>query len=404
GESPERLDVAYFSWTMFPVLGAEPALGRAFGPEEDVAGADDVVVLSHALWERRFGADPSVVGGTVELDGTTITVLGVMGEDFGFPDPDTDAWVPAGVDPANPPGRSNHFAQILGRLAPGVTLEAAEEELGRLVAGWEAEEGLGHSWSTTGHPAFLRPLHQDVVGDVRTSLLVLLGAVGLVLLIACANVANLLLVRAEGRTREMSVRSAMGAGRGRIVGQLVIESLMLAVLGGVAGVAVARVALSWLLSVAPTDLPRLEAVTLDGTVLAFTAAATLFSGLLFGLAPAFRALRTDLAATLHSEGGRGGTAGRERFRLRGALVVGQTALAVMLLVGGGLLLRSFANLTRIDPGFQSESVLEASLSLPVTEYPEAVDVTQFYRDLLDRVETIPGVNSAALVRTPPLTG
>jgi putative ABC transport system permease protein len=404
GESPERLDVAYFSWTMFPVLGVDPALGRAFGSDEDVAGRDDVVVLSHALWERRFGADPSVVGGTVELDGATTTVLGVMGEGFAFPDPDTDAWVPAGVDPADPPGRANHFAQILGRLAPGVTLEAAEEELGRLVQGWDSDEGRGHSWSSTGHPAFLRPLHQDVVGDVRASLLVLLGAVGLVLLIACANVANLLLVRAEGRTREISLRSAMGAGRARIIGQLVVESMMLAALGGVAGVAVARLALASLLSAAPTDLPRLEGVTLDGSVLGFTAAVTLASGLFFGLAPAFRALRTDLATTLHSAGGRGGTAGRERFRLRGVLVVGQTALAVMLLIGGGLLLRSFGNLTSVDPGFRAESVLSASLSLPTTAYPEGADVTRFYADLLDRVESIPGVTSAALVRTPPLTG
>lgn len=404
GESPERLDVALFTWTMFPVLGAEPLLGRAFGPDEDVAGNSAFVLLSHALWQGRFGGDPDIVGRTVELDGTTTTVLGVMAEGFAFPDAHTAAWLPAGIDPANPPARSSHFAQILGRLAPGVTLASAEDELHRLIQGWEADESLGHSWSSANHPAFLRPLHQEVVGDVRTSLLVLLGAVGLVLLIACANVANLLLVRAEGRTREISVRSAMGAGRARIMAQLVIESLMLAALGGLAGILVARTMLASLLSMAPADLPRLDAVALDGTVLAFTAVATLFSGFFFGLAPAFRTLRTDLAATLHSDGGRGGTAGRDRLRLRGVLVVGQTALAVMLLVGGGLLLRSFANVTRVDPGFQAGSVLAASLSLPTAAYPEPGDVTRFYAELLDRVEAIPGVTSAALVRTPPLTG
>lgn len=403
GESPERLDVVYVSHTMFSVLGVGPAMGRAFGPEEDVAGQDDVVLLSHGLWSRRFAEDPTVVGSTIEMDGRSITVLGVMPESFAFPDPDTDAWIPAGIDPTNPPSRSNHFARILGRLAPGVTMEAATLELGRLVEGWEADQTLGHSWSMTGHPAFLRPLQADVVGDVRTSLLVLLGAVGLVLLIACANVANLLLVRAEGRAREISVRSAMGAGRGRIVRQLVTESLILAVLGGVAGLVVARFGLASLLSLAPADIPRLDGVGLDGTVLAFTAGATLLSGLLFGLAPAFRALRTDLRAALHS-GGRGGSVGKERLRLRGILVVGQTALAVMLLIGGGLLLRSFGNLTQIDPGFSADAVLSASLSIPTSGYPEPGDVTRFYADLLSRVEAIPGVASAGLVRTPPLTG
>lgn len=403
GESPERLDVVYLSWTMFSVLGVEPAVGRAFDAQEDVAGQDDVVLLSHALWTRRFAEDPTVVGSTIELDGRSIVVLGVMPESFAFPDPDTDAWIPAGIDTASPPSRSNHFARILGRLAPGVTLEAATLELGRLVEGWEADQSLGHSWSTA-HPAFLRPLQADVVGDVRTSLLVLLGAVGLVLLIACANVANLLLVRADGRARELSVRSAMGAGRGRIVRQLVTESLLLAFLGGVAGLVVARVGLASLLALAPADIPRLDRVGLDGTVLAFTAAATLLSGLLFGLAPAFRVLRTDLRAALHSGGARGGTAGKERFQLRGILVVGQTALAVMLLIGGGLLLRSFGNLTQIDPGFSSDAVLSAALSIPTSSYPEPDDVTRFYADLLSRVEAIPGVASAGLVRTPPLTG
>ncbi len=404
GESPERLDVVYFSWTMFSVLGVEPAVGRAFGAEEDVAGQDDVVLLSHGLWTRRFAGDPTVVGSTIELDGRSVTVLGVMPESFAFPDSDTDAWIPAGIDTADPPSRSSHFARILGRLAPGVTLEAATLELERLVEGWGADHTLGHSWNTTAHPAFLRPLQADVVGDVRTSLLVLLGAVGLVLLIACANVANLLLVRAEGRAREISVRSAMGAGRGRIVRQLVTESLVLALLGGAAGLVVARFGLTSLIALAPADIPRLDGVGLDGTVLAFTAGATLLSGLLFGLAPAFRALRTDLRAALHSGGGRGGTAGKERFRLRGVLVVGQTALAVMLLIGGGLLLRSFGNLTRIDPGFSADAVLSASLSIPTNSYPEPSDVTRFYSDLLSRVEGIPGVASAGLVRTPPLTG
>lgn len=404
GEAPERLRVANFTWTMFPVLGVEPLHGRTFGPDEDVAGTDGAALLSHGLWQRRFGGDPSVVGGTVELDGSTVTILGVMPEGFGFPDPDTDAWIPAGIDPANPPGRSNHFANILGRLAPGVTLEGAEAELDGLVRGWEQETELGHSWSSTQHPAFLRPLHEDVVGDVSASLFVLLGAVGLVLLIACANVANLLLVRAEGRSREISVRSALGAGRGRIMRQLVTESLLLACVGGLVGVAMARIGLTSLLAMAPADIPRVDAVALDGTVLGFSAGVTLMSGLLFGLAPAFRALRTDVRGALTSEGGRGGTAGKDRFRLRGLLVVGQTALAVVLLVGGGLLLRSFGNLTDVDPGFRGASVVSVSLSLPQGGYPGPEDVIGFYRELMPRVAALPGVSEAGLVRTAPLTG
>jgi len=403
GESPERLDVAQFSASMFRVLRVEPALGRVFGPEEDVAGRDAVAVLSHALWQRRFGGDPTVVGRTVELDGSSTTVLGVMPEGFGFPDRDTQAWLPAGIDPTNPPSRSSHFANILGRLAPGVTLEEATVELGNLVARWEADDGLDHTWSRELHPAFLRPLHADTVGDVRRSLLVLLGAVGIVLLIACANVANLLLVRGEGRAREISVRAAIGAGRGRIVRQLVTESLLVAVLGGAAGLLLARFGLTALVALAPPDLPRLDTVALDGRVLAFSAAAALLSGLLFGLAPALQTVRTDVQGTLRNES-RGGTAGPGRFRLRRFLVIGQTALAVVLLVGGGLLLQSYRHLSRIDPGFRGEGVLAASINVPQTSYPEDEDVMLFYRDLVPGLAALPGVTAAGMVRTAPLAG
>ncbi len=402
-DNPERLDVAYCSWTLWRALRVEPALGRVFGEEEDVAGRDDVVVLSHGLWERRFGSDPSIVGRTVELDGTPTRVLGVMPAGFAFPDRDTEAWIPVGIDPADPPGRASHFARLLGRLREGVTLDQASSELKGLMARWDDDEGLGHHWSPENHPAFLRSLHEDTVGDVRTSLIVMLGAVAIVLLIACANVANLLLVRGEGRLREVSIRAAMGAGRSRIARQLLTESLVVAALGGAAGLLLARIGVGALLALAPPDLPRADAIGMNGTVLAFSAGAAILSGLLFGLAPAVQTLRMDVQDKLREEG-RGGTAGRGRFRYRQLLVVSQTALAVVLLIAAGLLAQSFWRLRSVDPGFRGDNVLAVSLSLPQTTYPEAGDVTGFYRDLMPRLEALPGVTAAGLVRTAPLTG
>ena len=408
GESPERLNIAAATWTFFPVLGVQPVLGRVFGAEEDVAGSDDVVVLSHALWERRFGSDPSVVDRSVELDGRTVRVLGVMPSGFAFPDPDTEAWIPAGIDPANPPGRGSHFGNMLGRLAPGVSLEQAGAELDQLMDRWTAEASTQHFWTRGlpgggAHPAFLRSLHEEVVGDVRTSLWVMLGAVGLVLLIACANVANLLLVRGEARLRELSIRAAMGAGRSRIVRQLVTESLLVAAVGGAVGLLLARVGLSALLALAPDDLPRAAAIHLNGTVLLFSMGLTVLAGLLFGLAPALQMMRMNVQGTLRDEG-RGGTVGVGRFRYRQLLVVSQTALAVVLLIGAGLLIQSFWRLRNVDPGFREDATLAVTLSLPRATYPDAQDVVGFYRDLLPRVAALPGVESAGMVRQAPLTG
>ena len=403
GDSPERLDLAIFSAEMWRVLGVSPAMGRTYTDDEDLAGAEPVVVLSHGLWERRFGADPSLVGRTVELDGTTTTVIGVMPRGFGFPDPDTEAWLPIGIDPANPPGRSNHFASMVGRLNQGTSLEAAQEELRAIMTRWSDEGVTGHRWGPPGHPAFLRGLHEQVVGDVRASLFVLLGAVALVLLIASANVANLLLVRGEGRQREMSIRTAMGAGRRRIVRQLVTESLVMALMGGLVGVGLAFAGLKVLLAVAPANLPRIESVGLNGTVLLFSAGVTLFSGLLFGLAPSLQSGRINIQGALREEG-RGGTVSRGRFRLRQLLVISEMALAVVLLIAAGLLMQSFWRLQSVDPGFQSEDVLAFSINLPPGSYPDTSDITGFYELMMPRVAALPGVSAAGGVRTPPLTG
>lgn len=407
GDAPERLQVAYSTWTLFPVLDVQPVLGRVFTQAEDIAGSDNVVVLSHGLWQRSFGGDPSVVGRTIELNGNTMEVLGVMPSGFGFPDRTTQAWIPLGIDPANPPGRGSHFGNVLGRLATGVTLEQASSEMSRLMEGWGADASV-HMWNTgpdgrVPHPAFVRSLHEQTVGNVRDSLTMMLGAVVLVLLIACANVANLLLVRGEGRLREISIRSAMGAGRSRIVRQLVTESLLLAVLGGVAGLVLARLGLGGLLALAPDDLPRTDSIHLDGTVLLFSGGVAIASGLLFGLAPALQTLRMNVQGTLRDDG-RGGTAGAGRFRFRQLLVISQTSLAVVLLIGAGLLLQSFWRLRNVDPGFREDSTLAVSLSLPARSYPEPTDIVAFFRDLQPRLEEISGVTAVGMVRQAPLTG
>jgi predicted permease len=407
GDDPERLDVVLASWELFPVLGVQPALGRAYGEKEDVAGNANFVVLSHGLWERRYGSDPSIIGRTIEMDGQSREVLGVMPRGFAFPDADVQAWLPVGIDPTNPPGRGNHFANLVGRLAPGVTLAQASSELEALMVRWGADKSLQHTWTRgegpRNHPAFLRSLQDQTVGNVRQSLYVMLGAVGLVLLIACANVANLLLVRGEARLREISIRTAIGAARGRIIRQLITESLLLAAAGGAVGLGIARLGLSGLLALAPADLPRTDSIHLDGSVLIFSAAVAILSGLLFGLAPAVQTVRMDVQGALRDEG-RSGTAGRGRFRYRQLLVVSQTSLAVLLLVGAGLLIRSFWQLNSVDPGFKQDGVLSASVSLPAPRYPQWTDVTGFLDDLLPKVRAIPGVTAAGIVRAAPLTG
>ena len=400
---PERVQVAFATWQLFPTLGLEPALGRVFSEAEDVAGADGVVVLSWGLWQTRFGGDPGVVGRSVLLDGTPLTVVGVMPAEFRFPDAETRAWIPLGLDPANPGGRSSHYLSMVGRLAPGVTPEAAAVELRSLSETWAADPTLDHTWSPDFHPAFVRSLREQTVGDVSRTLWVMMGAVLVVLLIACANVANLLLVRGEGRIKEISVRTALGAGRLRIVSQLLTESLIMALTGGTAGLALAWVGVRALRAVAPPDLPRLDEIGVDPQVLLFSLAVTVGAGIFFGLIPALQAGRTDVQASLREEG-RGGSVGLGRMRMRQLLVVSETALAVMLLVAAGLLLQSFRRLQAVDPGFRAEQVLSLSLNVPAASYPDTADVTAFYEGLVPRMAALPGVTSAGAVRTAPLAG
>jgi predicted permease len=400
GGEPERVNVALATPDLFPVLRTEPLLGRGFSAEEIRDEADAVAVLSHAFWTSRYGGDPRVIGRTVLLDGTSRTGLGVMPPDFRFPDANVRFWVPLAFTPQDLQGRGNHSYSVVGRLRPGVTLASAEGELSALVEGFVADPSINfHDW----HPIYLRSLRADLVGDVSRTLWIMMGAVGLVLVIACANVANLLLVRAEERRREMSVRAAMGAGRRPLASQLFTESLIVAGVGGLAGAAVAYLGVEALRSVAPADLPRLDEIRVDAAVLAFTTALTMGAGVLFGLVPALHAGRTDLQAVLREEG-RSGTAGRARIRTRQLLVVLQTALAVVLLVAAGLLLQSFRSVITIDPGFRAERVLTARLTLPAASYPEDQDVVGFYDALLERVASLPGVTAAGAAQIPPLAG
>ncbi|HEX6966672.1 MAG TPA: ABC transporter permease [Gemmatimonadaceae bacterium] len=404
GEEPERVSAAYLTTGVFPALGVPPALGRAFTPDEDWPGAEKVVVLSHRLWVDRFGGSPSVIGTRITLDGEARTVIGVMPTDFRLPEDfagePTQVLVPLAYDRTTVPNRGSHFLRAVARLAPGVTLERAQQEV-RTVAAQFVRDYPDAYPAGMHFSASVLSLHQDVLGAVRPALLVLLGAVGLLLLIACANVAGLLLSRADARRREFAVRAALGAGRMRLVRQLLAESLALAILGGALGVLIAYWGTHALVAAQPGDIPRMSGVGLDVRVLGFAFALSLATGLAFGLVPALRAGRSDVQASLR-EGGRGPTAGAGRQRGQRLLVVAETALTLMLLIGAGLLARSFVNLRNVNPGFRSEHVLTARVTLPDANYPTPAAVTRFYRRLVDRLGELPAVNAAGAVSFLPL--
>ena len=386
---------------LFATLGVNPELGRAFVPGEDQPGAGCVVVLSHGLWREAFGGDPSVVGETTRIGGQPCNVPGVMPSGFVFPDAQARLWrnliVDRPVDPAALGGRLNHNISGVGRLAPGVTLAQAEAETATLMAAWANEYPDHH----TGHVVFLRPLLEDVVGNVRGELTMLIAAVGLVLVIICANVASVTLARAEGRRREVGVRLALGGSRGKLVVHELAESLVLAVAGGVLGLLLAVLFVDVLLSLYPGTLPRAEAVAIDWRAYAFAALTTAGSALLFGLTPALRSASTPPVVVLRSQG-RGGHV--SRTRLMRALVVAEVALSVTLVAGAGLLLRSYDNLRGVDLGFDANGVYTVSQALPQTSYRDGASVRMFYAALLERLRALPGVDSVGAVSNLSLTG
>jgi predicted permease len=396
GGEPERLEGASVSAALFSVLGVRPIAGRTFAPSEDAPGAPRLVLLGEPLWRRRFGADPGLVGRTVLLDGEVYTVVGIVPAASAYP-AGAEVWTPLDLS-QEARSRGARYLRVIGRLAPGTAASAAGAEMAAIARRLE-EQDPDHN---TGFGAAVVPLHQQIVGEVRTPLLVLLGAVGFVLLIACANVANLLLARAIGREGELAVRAALGAGRGRIVRQLLTESLLLALLGSAAGVALAAAAMRAFVAAVPDDLPRVAEVGIDGTVLLATAGAALATGLLFGLAPALQASTPILVGTL-KQGGRGASGHAGRRRASDALVVAEVALAVVLLAGAGLLTRSFTRLLEVDPGFRPERVTTFTVTLPPAKYGKDAQLQAFAAALVERLARLPGAQSAAVVSGLPLS-
>jgi predicted permease len=383
---------------LFRTLGVEAAIGRTFRAGEDQPGAPCVVVLGHGVWVDAFGGDPSAVGRTVRLDDAPCEVVGIMPASFVFPDASARWWRNAIVDPANPlwGQRQSHNWSAVGRLAPGVTFDEAGAEARTLADNWR--ETFDHY---EGHYVWLHPFMDEIVGTVRPRLNMLLGAVGLVVLVICANLASLLLARGEGRRRELAVRLALGAGRARLVGHLLTESVLLALAGGALGVTAAIAFLDGLLRLYPGTLPRAEAIVLDWRALAFATAVTAVTALLFGLLPALRASSSSPEVALHAQT-RGVVGGGSR--LMRAFVVAEVALSVMLVAGAGLLLRSYENVRSVDLGFDAEGVYTVGQALPGSTYPAPADVRNFFASLLERVAALPGVESTGAISSLPLQG
>jgi putative ABC transport system permease protein len=394
---PERLEGRRVSAELFPLLGVEPQLGRAFTPEEDQPGSNTVVLLSHGLWQRRFGGDPSIVGRQLTLGGYAFTVVGVMPAHFQFPAREDELWIPIAFTPQEAANRSRHFLQVVARLKDGVTLEQAQAEMSAIAARMEQQ----YPDTNTHLGATVVPLHEQLVGDIRPALLVLLGAVGFVLLVACANVANLLLARAAARQKEIALRVALGASRLRLVRQFLTESVMLSLVGGGVGLLLSLWGVTVLKAFIPESIAQAREIAVDARVLGFTLLVSLLTGFVFGLAPAAQASRFNLNETL-KEGGRDSSTGRRGNRLRSLLVVAEVAISLVLLVGAGLLINSFLRLRGVDPGFRADNLLTMAVQLPQSKYPDGARRSAFYDEVLRRVESLPGVQSATVTNWIPL--
>jgi putative ABC transport system permease protein len=395
---PERIDGRRVSANLFDLLGVQPRLGRAFLPEEDQPGSNRVVVLSHGLWQRRFGSNANIIGQPLTLNGQSFTVVGVMPPHFQFPSPQDELWVPIAFTSQEAANRGNNSYEVIARIKPGVILEQAQAEMNTIAARLKQQ----YPDVVKSNGSVVIPLREHLVGDIKPALLVLLGAVGFVLLIACANVANLLLARAAVRQKEVAVRIALGASRLRLIRQFLIESVLLAALGGVGGLLLALWGVSLLKAFIPENISQVQSITVDAKVLVFTLLVSLMTGLIFGLAPAMQSSRVNLNETL-KEGGRDSASGSHGNRIRGLLVIAEVAVSLVLLIGAGLLINSFLRLLNVDSGFRADNLLTINVVLPELKYPDQARRTAFYSDLLSRIEALPGVQSAAVTNYIPLT-
>lgn len=397
GGEPEEIQVQRVSGDFFAVLGVPSRLGRSFTRDEDVPGANLVVILSHELWQTRFGGNPAIVGQSITASGRTFTVLGVMPPGFHFLNSQVKAWIPLALDPANDWRKQGRYLRSVARLKSGVTMQRAQAELDGIARQLEQDyPDYNKGWGVN-----LVPMHEQIVGDIRPVLLVLLAAVAFVLLIACANVANLLLSRAASRQKELALRAALGAGRTRLIRQMLTESMLLAMMGGALGVLLAYWGIQLLLAFAPDNIPRLTEITIDPRVLGFTLAVSLLTGLIFGLVPALQSSRPDLSDAL-KEGARGSSGGSRV--VRNVFVVAEMALSLVLLVGAGLMLRSFFELHQVKTGFETDNVLTMRVQLPTAKYPQPAQRAEFFKRAQERLAALPGVKSVGAISYLPLTG
>ena len=394
-----RATASFVSWGMLPVLGVPPVIGRTFTADEDRPGVPATAVISYGLWQRAYGGDRAVIGRDIRLNGVACMVVGVMPPGFAFPPGELDPpelWVPLRLDPANPGGRGGHNFSVLARLKDGVSLAAAQSEMQRYVQHIQDTMGQGHYFHSRNHTVVLAGFQEEVVGGVKRAMLVLSGAVAFVLLIACVNVANLLLARSEARRREIAVRAAIGASLGKLLQQFVVEGLLLSLSGAALGTLLAFAGLRLLVASNAGSIPRVEEIGIDWQVLLFTLSVSVLTGMTFGLAPVIHMRVSALHETLKTAAGRTtGTAMANRFRE--ALVTSELALALVLLIGSGLMVKAFWKLTEVNSGIDSKNLLTMRFLLPAAQYRDTPAIVNFHQSLTSRVQSLPGVTAAAVV-------
>ncbi|MFN2531304.1 MAG: ABC transporter permease [Pyrinomonadaceae bacterium] len=400
-DQPEQLQAAAVSATLLPTLGVDPHLGRNFLREEDQSGHEQVIIISYSLWQRRFGGDPSIVNKIINIDGRPTSIVGVMPAPFHFPNNDIQAWTPLALRPElfTENNRGSHFLHVIGKLRTNVTRTAAQAEIDTVTARLSQEHRDSYP---SGFSASVHSLHEDLVGNMRPVLFVLLGAVGLVLAVACANVAHLRLANATARYKEIAIRAAVGADRRRVLRQFLTESLLLSSIGGAAGLALAVWGTQLLVAVIPKGTPRVEEIVLDYRVVLFTIAISVATGALFGLPPALQAARMDLTEALKE--GRGTSEGGRRLRVRNLLIVSEFAFALVLLIGAGLMIRTLVRLQEVEPGFDSQNLLTMQINLPSSKYPTFQQSRTFFEQLFVRLKARPEIKFVGAINLLPFGG